>query len=153
MSVYPLQWLHAYREAPWRIRRQWLAALFLGLLTLLLLGWFSLQASLGAALLGREIQSLRAEASRLEHLNADLQVTLAAQTRLEVMQARALALGFHPADPQERQYLRIPGYLFSVTPSPPANKPQLVASLPPEYTQSLWDWMQERFLSLMGGAP
>ncbi len=153
MNIYPLQWLHAYRQTPWRIRRQWLAALLLGLLTLLMLGWLSLQASLRAALLGREIQSLRAEASRLERLNADLQVMLATQTRLEVMQARALALGFHPVDPRERQYLMIPGYLFSATPPPLANKPQLVASLPAEYTQSLWDWMQERFLSFMGGAP
>ncbi len=153
MNAYPSKWLHAYQQAPWRIRRQWLAVLLLVILALLLLGWLSLQASMRAALLGREIQTLRAEASRLERLNADLQVMLAAQTRLEVMEARARALGFRPAKPQELQYLIIPGYLSATSQSTVSSKPMLVASLPPEYTQSLWDWMQERFLLLIGGAP
>lgn len=148
------QWLHAFKQAPWRVQRQWMALLLAFILLGMTLEAVSLQASSRAALLGREIQNLRAEAARLERLNADMRVALAAQTRVDVMEQRARMLGFRPPEPQEREYLIVPGYLslssLTIVTMPIA----LNASLPPEYTQSLWDWLQDRFADLAaGGTP
>ncbi|MFO3797035.1 MAG: hypothetical protein ACK8QZ_07090 [Anaerolineales bacterium] len=148
------QWLHAFKQAPWQVQRQWLALLLAFLLLGMTLEAISLQASSRAALLGREIQDLRAEAARLERLNADMRVTLAAQTRVDVMEQRARRLGFRPADLQEREYLIVPDYFFPSALTPVTMPIVLEASLPPEYTQSLWNWLQERLASLVaGGAP
>ncbi len=147
------QWLYASQQAPWRVQRQWLALLTLSVLLGITLASISLQASARAALLGREIQMLRGELSILERSNADLQVLLAAQTRVEVMEARARALGFRPPKPEEREYLIVPGYLSPAAVTYSSTLPLPMASLPPEYTQSLWDWLQERFASWMGGRP
>lgn len=144
--------LHAYKQAPWRQQRQWLALTLAAVLTVLALAAVSLQVSARAALLGREIQVLRAEAARLERLNADLAAELARQTRAEVMEQRAQALGFRPARPEELEYLPIPGLVTppSLTASTPAMP---LPALPPEYTQSLWDWLMGQFSQWTGGAP
>ncbi|MFN3741295.1 MAG: hypothetical protein ACK4VW_01325 [Anaerolineales bacterium] len=149
-----VQWLHAFKQAPWRVQRQWMALLLAFILLGMTLEAISLQASSRAALLGREIQNLRAEAARLERLNADLRVALAAQTRVDGMEQRARRLGFRPPEPQEREFLIVPGYLSpsSLTTLTRPSVPN--ASLPPEYTQSLWDWLQDRFVGLAaGGTP
>ncbi len=143
--------IHAFQQAPWRVQRQWLALLTLSVLLGLALASISLQASARATLLGREIQDLRGELARLERSNADLQVLLAAQTRVEAMEARARALGFRPPKPAEQEYIVVPGYLSSSEMPKTSALSLPIASLPPEYTQSLWDWLQERFTALMGG--
>lgn len=148
------QWLYAFKQAPWRVQRQWMALLLAIILLGMTLEAISLQASSRAALLGREIQNLRAEAARLERLNADLKAALAAQTRVEVMEQRARMLGFRPPEPQEREYLIVPGYLSPSSLTTVMAPIALNASLPPEYTQSLWDWLQDRFAGLAaGGTP
>jgi hypothetical protein len=135
---------HAYRQAPWRVQRQWAGAFLLGVLALAMISALYLDVTSQAAIVGREIQSLQWETTEIERANADLQTRLAILLSADVMEARALALGFRPAEAGEIHYLVVPGYVRSTgvslaNPNPPASAP----STPPEYTQSLLEWVAE----------
>lgn len=135
---------HAYRQAPWRVQRQWAGAFLLGVLAAGMIAALYLDVTAQAAILGREIQTLRAEIAETNRVNADLQSRQAALLSAKVMEARARALGFRPAQPGEIHYLAAPGY------APPAGvtlaaatSPAAAPSTPPEYTQSLLEWIME----------
>jgi len=105
-----------------------------------------------AAVTGREIQELRTEITTIQRTNADLETQLANMTSTIEMQRRALALGYRPVKPGELDYMAVPG--FSV-PEPKIllvaeDAPPEVHSLPPEYSQSLIEWFDERIR--FGGA-
>lgn len=135
---------HAYRQAPWRVQRQWAGAFLLGVLALAMISALYLDVTAQAAILGREIQSLRAHTTETEHANADLQTRLAALSSAESMEQRALALGFRPAKAGEMHYLVVPGYSRPTGVSLANTNPTVsVPSTPPEYTQSLLEWVAE----------
>ena len=99
-----------------------------------------------AAIVGREIQDLRLEIIDTEHTNADLQTELARLTSMAEVEKRAYELGFRPVEPEEVEYLYVPGYVAS-NGAMLAAAPELQPSapdIPPEYTQSLLDWLDER---------
>ena len=106
-----------------------------------------------AAITGREIQDLRQAIIDTEHTNADLQTELAQLTSNAEVEQRADTLGFRPVMPEEQEYLYVPGY---VAPKgiELASAPELQPSapdIPPEYTQSLLDWLDEHLQSSGGG--
>lgn len=135
---------HAYRQAPWRVQRQWAGAFLLGVLALAMISALYLDVTSQTAILGREIQTLRADTSELQRENADLQTRLASLFSTSTMQARALAMGFRPAEAGEIHYLVVPGYVRSngmdLT---VAHSETSMRSTPPEYTQSLLEWVSE----------
>jgi hypothetical protein len=99
-----------------------------------------------AAIVGREIQDLRLEITQTEHSSADLQTQLARLTSKDEVEIRAYALGFRPVEPEELEYLYVPGYVKSEG-AKLAAAPELLPSapnIPPEYTQSLLDWLDEQ---------
>jgi hypothetical protein len=99
-----------------------------------------------AAIVGREIQDLRIEIVDTEHQNADLQTELARLTSKGEMEIRAYSLGFHPVEPAELEYIYVPGYVIpkaAILAAAPELQPS-APSTPPEYTQSLLDWLDER---------
>jgi hypothetical protein len=60
------------------------------------------------------------------------------------MLAKAWALGFHAAGPDDVLYLRIDGYVPPaefVAPRPPATEDDGQAMLSPAYTETLGDWL------------
>lgn len=147
---------HAYRQTPWRVQRQWAGAFLLGVLALAMISALYLDVTAQAAILGREIQYLRADTTDIEHANADLQTRLAMLSSADSMEQRALALGFRPAKAGEIHYLVVPGYarptgVSLANTNPPASAP----STPPEYTQSLLEWvtayLQEPASGVAGG--
>ena len=137
---------HAHSQAPWRVQRQWISVFFLIVLGSGMIATLYLVVTSQAAIIGREIQDLRLEIIEIEHQNADLQTELAHLTSKDEIERRAYALRFRPVEPEELQYLYVPGYVIpngatlatapELQPSPP--------SIPPEYTQSLLDWLDER---------
>jgi len=137
---------HASRQAPWRLERQWISVSLLTVLGFAIIATLYLMVSSQAAIVGRQIQNLRLETIEMEHTNADLQTKLARLTAKDEIEQRAYALGFRPVEPEELEYLYVPGYVVEdaatlatvheLKPSPP--------STPPEYTQSLLDWIEER---------
>jgi len=136
---------HAYSQAPWRVQRQWVSVFLLIVLGFGMIATLYLMVTSQAAIVGREIQDLRLEISQTEHANADLQTKYAQLTAINEIETRAYGLGFRPVDPEEVEYLYVPGYVAPHGASL-ASVPELQPSapdIPPEYTQSLLDWLDE----------
>jgi hypothetical protein len=138
--------VHAYKQAPWRIQRQWGSAFLLLVLGSAMIATLYLMVTSQAAIVGREIQDLREKITESERISADLQTEMASLTAKDEMEIRAIALGFRPLEPNELEYLRVPGYVTprgAMLAAESELKPNL-PSIPPEYTQSLLDWLDER---------
>jgi len=140
--------IHAYKVAPWRIQRQWIGNVLLGVVTLALISSLYLDVTAKTAIAGREIQDLNAAMLASQQMSADLQTEIAVLTSANVMAQRAFNLGYRPVEPGEMEYLVVPGY-FEYPPEilASASIPQLSSlSFPPEYNQSLLDWIDEKIV-------
>jgi hypothetical protein len=138
--------VHAYRQAPWRIQRQWIGGFLLAVLGLAMVAALYLDVTAQAAIAGRAIQELGAGAIAVQHNNADLQTKLAELTSNSAMETRAEKLGYLQASPNQIEYVVVPGYTApkpDILTSASALKPS-APSIPPEYTQSLIDWIGQR---------
>ena len=140
------QIIHAHKQAPWRIQRQWIAAFLLLLIGAAMIAALYLDVTARAAVAGREIQELRSQIISIQRANADLETQLANLTSTAEMQRRALELGYRPIKPGELDYVPVPGF---VVPEPAillaaVDIPPRVQALPFEYTQSLLEWFSER---------
>jgi hypothetical protein len=144
---------HAYSQAPWRVQRQWVSVFLLIVLGFAMIATLYLMVTSQAAITGREIQNLRQAIIETENTNADLQTKLAELTSNTEVEQRADALGFRPVKPEEMEYLYVPGYAAPKGVEL-ASAPELQPSapnIPPEYTQSLLDWLEEHLQSSGGG--
>jgi cell division protein FtsL len=143
------QIIHAYKQAPWRVQRQYVGAFLLAVIVLALVAALYLDLSARTALAGREIQELQVQITTVQRSNADLETELANLTASAVMQKRALELGYRPVKPGELDYIFVPGY---VAPEPPILLAAVDATfrsqtLPEEYSQSLLEWFDDRIQS------
>ena len=140
------QIIHAYRQAPWRVQRQWVGIFLLAVIGAAMVAALYLDVTARAALAGREIQELRSQITTVQRENSDLETQLADLTSTDAMQQRALELGYRPVLPGELDYVAVPGF---VEPEPAIllaakdTAPQ-IESQPAEYTQSLLEWFEER---------
>jgi hypothetical protein len=140
------QIIHAYRQAPWRVQRQWVGVFLLVVIGAAMVAALYLDVTARTAVTGREIQELRVQITTIQRENADLETQLADLTSTAAMQRRALELGYRPVQPGELDYVTVPGF------APPEPAILLAASdvtppaegLPAEYTQSLLEWFGER---------
>ena len=140
------QIIHAYKQAPWRVQRQYIGAFLLFVIGTAMVAALYLDVTARTTLAGREIQSLQIEISASQRVNADLETELANQTSSAVMQQRALELGYRPVKPGELDYMFVPGY---VSPEPEillaaADTTPHINHLPSEYTESLLEWITSR---------
>ena len=138
--------VHAHKQAPWRVQRQWVSFTLLLVLGFAMIASLYLMVTSRAAIVGREIQDLREETIRAQHVNADLQTRLANLTSKAEIDRRAYALGYRPVEPEELEYLVVPGFVMSEETrlaSAPELKPSLL-SLSSEYTESLLDWLDRK---------
>ncbi|HNH27289.1 MAG TPA: hypothetical protein PLR93_09730 [Anaerolineales bacterium] len=141
--------IHAYRVAPWRVQRQWIGNALLVVVSLAMVAALYLNVTSRTAIAGREIQDLTEAISASQQVSSDLQTQLANLTSAEVMQQRAKEMGFRPVEPVELEYLVVPGYVAkdAVNLSSSAQLQLNVLAIPPEYNQSLLDWMDERLVA------
>jgi hypothetical protein len=147
------QLIHAYRQAPWRVQRQWIGAFLLAVIGAAMIAALYLDVAARAAVTGREIQELRIQITTIQRENADLETRLADLTSSAAMQRRALELGYRPVQPGELDYVAVPGFV------PPEPEILLAAvdarpqtdRLPADYTQSLLEWFDDRIK--FGGLP
>ena len=138
------RFLHAHALAPWRAQRQWIGAVLVVVIGLGMVAALYLDITSQAAIAGRQIQMLRASIIESELLNADLQSQLAESTSTQSMEARARALGYERVDQSDLVYLAVPGY---TEPEPvilaaAGSLRPAAASMPPDYTESLMDWLR-----------
>ncbi len=136
--------VHAYRQAPWRIQRQWLGGFLLAVLGIAMVASLYLDVTAQAGISGREIQGLTSDIISIQQGNADLQTKLAELDSSSNMEQRAQRLGYQPVDPSQLQYIVVPGYtppqpdILALTPIFRPSAP----TIPPEYTESLIEWLQ-----------
>ena len=145
--------VHAYKVSPWRVQRQWIGTALLAVVALAMVATLYLDVTSQAAIAGREIQDLTALITEGQQVSADLQTQLASLTSASVMEERALELGFRPMASIEAEYLVVPGY-FQPEPEILSSipRPQLSAlTIPPEYNESLLDWVDEKIASSARG--
>ena len=140
------QIIHAYRQAPWRVQRQWVGVFLLAVIVAAMVAALYLDVTARAALAGREIQELRSQITTVQRENADLETQLADLTSTAVMERRALELGYRPVLPGELDYVPVPGF---VEPEPDIllaakDTAPHIPSRPAEYTQSLLEWFEDR---------
>ena len=146
MQAQATQLIHAYKQAPWRVQRQYVGAFLLIVIGAAMIAALYLQVTARAARAGREIQEMRVQITAIQRANADLETQLARLTSSAEMQRRAQALGYRPVKPGELDYVAIPGY---VSPEPAILRAAEDAGyfpqpVPAEYTQSLLEWFDER---------
>ena len=146
------QIIHAYKQAPWRVQRQWVGFFLLFVIGAAMVAALYLDVTARTAVAGREIQETRHDITTIHRSNADLETTLAKLTSTEEMERRAIELGYRPVKPGELDYVAVPGF---VVPEPAILKAAdtLTApkqAFPPEYSQSLIEWFDERIK--FGGA-
>ena len=141
--------IHAYRVAPWRVQRQWIGNALLVVVIFAMVAALYLNVTSRTAIAGREIQDLTDSIAASQQVSSDLQTQLANLTSAEVMQQRAKEMGFRPVEPVELEYLVVPGYVAkdAVNLSSSAQLQLNVLAIPPEYNQSLLDWMDERLVA------
>jgi hypothetical protein len=143
------RYIHAYKVAPWRIQRQWIGNALLAVVALAMVSTLYLDVTSQAAIAGREIQDLTSAIIESQQVSGDLETQLASLTSSSVMQQRALELGYYPMESGDAEYLVVPGYL-TLEPDilSAAPLPQLSAlTFPPEYNQSLLEWMDNKITS------
>jgi len=149
MQAQATQIIHAYKQAPWRVQRQYVGAFLLIVIGIAMIAALYLQVTAGAARAGREIQEMRFEITAIQRANADLETQLANLTSTTEMERRALELGFRPVKPGELDYVAVPGF---VAPEPAIllaaeDVTEYSLPLPSEYSQSLIEWFDERIKS------
>ena len=139
------QIIHAYRQAPWRVQRQWVGAFLLFVIGAAMIAALYLDVTARAAVAGREIQEVRFEITTIQRENADLETRLAKLTSTAEMERRATELGYRPVQPGELDYVAVPGF---IPPQPDILRAagNIVAhqqAMPYEYSQSLIEWFDE----------
>ena len=135
------QIIHAYRQAPWRVQRQWVGIFLLVVIGAAMVAALYLDVTARTAVTGREIQEMRVQITTIQRETADLETRLADLTSTAAMERRAIALGYRPVQPGELDYVAVPGF------TPPEPEILLAAKdaspetevFPLEYTQSLME--------------
>ncbi len=145
------QIVNKVKQAPWRVQRQWIGLLLLAIVMAALVAGLSINVTTRAAINGRQVLMLTRGTEDMVGIDENKQENAAMETELarlsatEKMQARAMALGFHPATSEEITYISVPGYVDN----PPINLTTRQASLQPsvmkvEYSETLFDWLTRK---------
>ena len=140
------QIVHAHKQAPWRVKRQWIGAFLLAVIGLAMVAALYLDVTARSAVTGREIQELRLQITAVQQTNADLETRLADMTSTTAMEDRAKALGYRPVKPGELDYIAVTGFYV---PEPEIllladDIPIYDQTTPSEYTESLVEWFDKR---------
>ena len=120
------QVLRAFKQAPWRIQTQTLAWLSILILSTLVVGGLYLAVASRAGNAGRDLQAYEAAKTELVRENDRLRAQLADLRNMDRMAARALAMGFVPAVPEQVHYVAVENY-----PQDPGPEPLPVTSAVP----------------------
>lgn len=137
----------AYSQAPWRKQMQRVGLFLLLLVFVALVAGIYLSVTARAATVGREVLMMQDDIERMQRENADMVTQLADLRASTRMEERAKALGFEPLQKGQATYLVVPGYVRpeGVTLAPPPSPVTAVAaSLPPDFTESLVDWLRQQ---------
>ncbi len=137
---------NAYSLTPWRRQLMTIVLFLIGVVFIALIAGIYLDVTARAATMGREILFMRNEIEDLKLVTADLETKLAILNSASEMEKRALGMGFVPIEKEQVSYVVVPGYHPRQSPNlapPPSPVTVIAASLPSDYTQSLFDWFEK----------
>ena len=145
----------AYKQAPWRREKRISGAILLLVILVAAVSMLYLFVNNERAAAGVSIQLLEIDRRQALRNIADLRTQLATLTSATQLRARAVELGYQPMNPEEALYIVIPGY-----PGRQANIPMEIQAKPesaqvvllPSYTESLWDWLLEKYTARPGAS-
>ena len=103
--------IHAYKQAPWRIQRQWVGAFLLAVIGIAMVAALSGCNCACSRCRSRRSRRCALRFSPSRRANADLETRLAKLTSSEEMKRRASALGYRPVQPGELDYIAVPGFV------------------------------------------
>lgn len=141
----------AYSQTPWRKQMQIIGLFLLGLVFAALVAGVYLNVTARSATMGRKILTNLEDIKEMELINADLLTQLANIKSSAGMWKRATDLGFSSIEKDQSIYLLVPGYVrrqqanLAPLPDPVVSVP---ASLPSDYTESLFDWIRRSILPI-----
>ncbi len=140
----------AYSQAPWRKQLQVFVVFSIVLVFGALVAGIYLYVTAQSAAVGSHILEMQKEIRNLERVNEDLRAQLALVSSAADMEKRARAMGFQPIDDTESVYVMVPGYInrqpivLAPAPGPTVSDQN---QLPPEYTESLFEWFEKQVLA------
>ena len=141
----------AYKQAPWRIRTQWIGLFLLGFVLIATITGFYLSISGQAAESGREIQNIEQRINNLENEISQLTADLATAKSINRMKERSKELGLTLLNPHEAIFLEMPGYNPQAKLSLAPPKVNIIVESPlllNTYRMSLWEWMKTNIWSI-----
>lgn len=139
---------HALRDRPWRLQRQAVALIALGIFIAIFIGALYLAQSASVSTLGRQLEELIARRNQLEQQNEQLREDISELRSVPRLLARAQELGFAPAAENQIEYLYVAQYN-------PNREPVLTSSAQqtenlPVYDESFVGWLQQQWDNLVG---
>jgi cell division protein FtsL len=146
------RFIQAYATTPWRRQVQVIGLFSAFVVVVALVASAYLWVSSLAATYGRQVQEIQSTAQVVEDNIEDLNSALGELTTTERMQQLAEEQGYTPMTPWELEYLVVSGF--------PEEQPLVIApgnrslqvegtqELPPEFTQSLIDWVRETIFKI-----
>ena len=140
----------AYSQAPWRKQLQVFVVFSIVLVFGALVAGIYLYVTAQSAAVGSHILDMQKEIRDLERVNEDLRSQLAMAGSAAEMERRAKAMGFQSIDTTDSLYVLVPGYVdrqpvvLAPAPGPSVSEQQ---QLPPEYTESLFEWFEKQVLA------
>jgi hypothetical protein len=141
----------AYTQTPWRKQVQIGGLILSGILFAVSISSIYLNVNARASTYGREILLMQAELENQQLINADLRSQLGLIDSPAILEKRAIEMGFEPITRDEQTYVLVPGYVakdeVEIAP-PPQPIDKVMLTLPPDFTQSLIDWLKQRFIFL-----
>ncbi len=140
------------RRLGWLTEAQAVAGWGVILVLAALLGAIYLNQASRIAAIGRRVQIQQSDLDELKRVNGELEREIAEAQSLERLQQDATRLGFQPAQPDEIEYIVIPGYpLEEVAPQPPA--PAETAPIAPEtMREAVWLTLRQSVNALIQGS-
>jgi hypothetical protein len=135
-----------FKQAPWRVQTQVVAASAVFFLVMAALGGLYLATATRAATAGRDVQRLEEQKTDLLHELDQLQTDIAAAQSMTRLTKRARELGFVPATPDQVEYLVVQGYPAA----PPASQAPQADKLP-DYDETLASWFAQRLKDWSAG--
>jgi cell division protein FtsL len=135
---------NAYSQAPWRKQLQILGLFLLVVVFIGLVAGVYLSVTARAASIGRDIQKKQSDLEQYAQSNVNLQSQLGVLTSASEMEKRARSMGFKPIEKDQAVYIAVPNYTDrrpAILAPAPGRVVVSAPTLPAEYTETLFDWL------------
>lgn len=144
--------IQAYSNSPRRQKLQIIGSIFMTIVIAAVMLILYLVVSARAVSMGRQLQQAKNEIDQLVYLSVNYRNQIAVLSRFEVMEKKAIELGFRSPYPGEVFYVPVSGYDQGIQPhfetvgdgSPAVINVNLV-----EYHESLIDWIGRKLTSFL----